>query len=460
MRWLLLLLLAVAAPLAAKDDAGDDAGEAPVEIAVERSGDRWVATFAFPSDEPGWSFVRSNRASELDSSWRLASWHSETPGVELVRIGERDVLQATHGTVPRSVRVTFEPFAQDIYADYDPALIFSDGTVALFTGHFAVTPWRADAAEQTGGPPTALTFANADGRLVYRGLAYDSVSMRDEETYVLFGSPQFVSTPHFVGLLDPQIPEWIRSELDDFLPHAMDGLADRLGEPNLRGKPMILASWAGPTPGGISRGGSVLDGIVTLRFEGEGMLERQVDEIHPVRWFLAHEAAHFWLGQTVAHRDRTQAWISEGGASLLAYRLIAAIDPAYEPGFDLAKDWQDCLDLSAGGALRDADTRRDYRANYACGAVLGMIAEGAAQANGSRDFFDFWRSLIDANRKDAGGDGIVSTADWIAQVTAESQDPSLAADLYAFIHHGAHDPAGALCGMLGKVGRSAPGCPR
>lgn len=456
MRAILVLLLAVFSfPISAQPSDPADT----VRVSIHRSGEQWSATFEFPRDEAGWAFLRSNRARDIDASWRLASWDVATPGVELVRIGELDVLRTTAESVPRRVKINFEPYGHDIQADYDPAMIFGDGTVALFTGHFATRPWGEEEIHD-GSAKTQSLFAlhNEGGSLTYKGKSYQSVDTTDAGTYVIFGSPEFISTKYFTGLLDPGIPAWMRDELDNFLPLAFEGLTERLGEPAIAGKPMILGTWAGPTPGRISRGGSVMPGIVTLRFEGEGMLERRPDEIQPVRWFLSHEAAHFWAGQTVNHIGRSQAWISEGGASLLAYRLIQSIDPAYDPGADLANDWQECLELSANGPLVEVHERRDYRANYACGAVLGMIAEGAAQTNGNRDFFDFWRSLIDANRADVGGDGFASVSDWIAQVSEESGDHSLAADLFQFINHGADDPQIALCSMLAKVERSAPGC--
>lgn len=452
---LALLLAALAAPLAAEDRAD----EPTLRVEVSHSGEDWRATFTFPEGAKDWAFVRSNRARELDASWRLASWKVLTPGVELVRDGERDVLRATGDAMPGEVAIAFEPFGEDLFADYDPAMVFSDGTVALFTGHFLAKPWEGETGFAASQEPAAeFAFANGSGDLTYKGRAFSSVTTRDSNTYVIFGSPEFLATEHFTGLLDPAIPSWMLGELDSFLPQALEGLAERLGSPALGGKPMVIATWAGPTPGRISRGGSVLPGIVTLRFEGEGMLEKLPDEIQPVRWFLSHETAHFWLGQTVRHPDPTAAWISEGGASLLAYRLIQSIDPAYEPGFDIAREWKDCIDLSVKGPLDEADSRRDYRASYACGTVLGMIAEGAAQQNGSRDFFDFWRSLIEANRRDGGGDGIVSVSDWLAQLSRESKDRELAASVRSFIHDGSEDPQADLCAMLARVGRRAPGC--
>ena len=454
---LALLLAAFAAPLAAEDNKSADAR--PLRVTVSQEDEQWFATFEFPGNHKEWAFVRSNRSSQLDASWRLATWRIITPGVELVREGERDLLRATGTTMPDNVTVAFDLFDGDLNADYHPAMVFSDGTVALYTGHFQIWPWTgADGYTPSQAPLTELTFRSDDNEFFADGEKVASLRTADLNTYVIVGTPQLVTTSHFTAIIDPGIPAWMRTKLNVFVPRLLDGLAARLGPHGMDSDPTILATWAGPTPDVITRGGSVLPGMVTLRFEGEGMLEERADEIQPVRWFLAHETAHFWLGQTVRHPDQTAAWISEGGASLVAYRLIQSIDPAYEPGFDIAREWKDCIELSARGPLDEADNRRDYRASYACGTVLGMIAEGAAQQNGSRDFFDFWRSLIEANRRDKGGDGIVSVNDWIAQLTRESQDTDLAARVRSFIHDGSDDPEADLCAMLARVDRRAPGC--
>ena len=123
--------------MATAQEFGD---EPPVRVEVLRDSEGWTATFHFPSDEAGWAFPRSNRARRQDTGWRQLSWTVETDGVSLQRIDETDVLLADDGTVPRKVTVRFVPFADDLLADYDPALRFTDGTLALFTGHFAVMP--------------------------------------------------------------------------------------------------------------------------------------------------------------------------------------------------------------------------------------------------------------------------------------------------------------------------------
>ena len=49
----------------------------------------------------------------------------------------------------------------------------------------------------------------------------------------------------------------------------------------------------------------------------------QPEIVERSRWFIGHEGAHFWLGQTVRYAFADEAWITEGGADLMADILSA-----------------------------------------------------------------------------------------------------------------------------------------
>ncbi len=64
-------------------------------------------------------------------------------------------------------------------------------------------------------------------------------------------------------------------------------------------------------------------------------------------WFAAHEGAHFWLGQAVSYVRPQESWITEGGADLLAYRAVGAIDPLFDEPAALQKALDACV-VSSG----------------------------------------------------------------------------------------------------------------
>src|SRR4030095_9048957 len=111
--------------------------------------------------------------------------------------------------------------------------------------------------------------------------------------------------------------------------------------------------------------------------------------------FIAHEASHFWLGQSVRYTTQFDSWIMEGGADLLAMRTVQQLDPRFNGSKKINESLVDCLKL-AGRPVATALERDEYRAYYACGGIFALVAE---KANGG-DFYDFTRKLIAANQGD------------------------------------------------------------
>ena len=110
-------------------------------VDVEPEGGSFTTRFTFPIDAPIWAFHRSALRRDDRLPWRNDSWSVSTLGVELTRIDNHDVLvNRSGGAAPRNTVIGFTPAAVDLIADYDPALKFSDGTVAVFSGVFSAFP--------------------------------------------------------------------------------------------------------------------------------------------------------------------------------------------------------------------------------------------------------------------------------------------------------------------------------
>jgi hypothetical protein len=336
-------------------------------------------------------------------------------------------------------------------------MLFAGGAVALFSDQFDLLP--VGSAEQAATLPidlgtaqiedglTEATFRDKAGPVFAQGVRRPRVTLKNGRTYVLFGRAQVAETPHIATIIDPRLPEWLRGEIAGSTPELLAAYAARLGT-RKGARPMVMVSWRGPTPGRRSMGGSVLAGLIIMSFEGDGVLERNASTEQRARWFIAHEGAHFWLGETVRHEFGRDAWISEGGADLLAMRAIAEANPAHRANEQLASAYEDCVRLSAGKPLAGAAERNENRAYYACGALFGLIAEAVSKRSSGGDFFTFWRGLIDANR----ADGIVTRDEWLAQVTRLSGDPALEQGLRQMIETGVADPAATLTALFDRAG--------
>ena len=306
-------------------------------------------------------------------------------------------------------------------------------------------------------PDAKLTYVLRDqaGPVWMRGKRLKVAETDNKDAYVFFGALQPIETPAMVGFVDPQLPEWIRGSLAEAIPDMLARYTQELGPPPGM-KPTIMLSWAGPTPGLTSRAGSVLPGLVVLTYEGSGVLsEDEAARIEGLQ-FIAHEAAHFWLGQTVAYEYAKDAWITEGGADLLAMRLTALEYPGYDWRTDFNKSIEDCAMLSQRRGIETARARNETRAYYACGAVFGLIAESAS----GRSFFVFVKKIIDANRVD----GVVTRAEWLAALDAASRKPDLSRDIARMLDRGVPDPKAFIASLFTRAGVAhsldAEGMPR
>jgi hypothetical protein len=181
-----------------------------------------------------------------------------------------------------------------------------------------------------------------------------------------------------------------------------------------------------------------------MTYEGAGVLNVNDALRRQGLWFIAHESAHFWLGQAVANQFSRDLWITEGGADLLAVRTVAEVDPSYDPQEALQTAVEDCAELTANRGVASAEQRNEHRAYYACGALFGLVVEAASH----RPFAEFVRDLIAASR----ADHVVTRGEWMAAFEAATGDAVLAGDIARLLDEGAEDPKAALAALFTRAG--------
>lgn len=450
--WRLLLVacaIAAAAPSAAVPGP---------KVEVVRDGDNWTAEYRLGAHSPAWAFIHSALADADRKPWRPRSWTVLTEGVRIERHGRYDVLVAARGDVPKTVRIRFTPSTLPLEAAYQPALRFSNGAVALFTDQFDVVrlgsaaaaealPTDPDAVRPVGGL-TKVSFRDRGGKVLHEGRRKPVATMQNGRSYVFFGPANLIEASDIWSIIDPELPAWLSSELLVSTPRLLAHYAKTLG-PRHGPKPTLMVSWAGPTAGVTSMGGGTLPGLVMMAFDGQGVVAKSDSSRNYVRWFIAHEAAHFWLGQEVDYDSSSHAWMTEGGADLMAVRALAALDPSYDPRVRLDKAIAQCVALTKGKAVNSANLRSENDAYYACGAVFGLIAEAAASKQRPRSgFAGFWRELIAANQADR----VISQTEWLKALTSTSGDPSLAEDIGRMTESGVTDPAQLIASLFRRAG--------
>ena len=454
MRLSLIALIAAALSVGSPAFAQAETPDTIARVAVTRDGDRWTVDYDLALDRPALAFVVSALMREGRRPWRPDRWTVETPGVEIARIGKYDVLKSADGRdLPRHVRIAMRPAGGDLEAEYSPSLVFTDGAVALFSEQFDIIPLDSAVAArdlpadlngvEVPGGLTEVTWRDRAGPVLVRGERRDSVTMADAETYVLFGDAGLSQGEAIATVVDPGLPAWLRDELERFTPQVMAHYADHVG-PRRGEKPTVMVSWSGPTESLSSMAGSVLPNLIVIDFEGEGVLDPSPEVLARARWFLGHEAAHFWLGsQGLRYEVAADAWITEGGADLMAIRALAALDPTFDVRGELQREVDDCIELTTGRSIVTAPERGELRANYACGAVFWMILEAVA----GKEVFGVLAELIADNPE-----GVLTRQEWLDHLDLVSNDRSLSYDLDRLLDQGAADPATLIGSLFARAG--------
>lgn len=456
MRHMLSALIAAALLAASPTAAQEETPDTIARVAVTRDGNVWTVDYDLELDRPALAFVVSALMRDGRRPWRPDRWTVETPGVEIARIGNYDVLKSTNGRdLPRHIRIAMRPAGGDLEAEYSPSLVFSDGSVALFSEQFDTIPLEsADGARdlpadlngvEVPGGLTEVTWRDRGGPVLFRGQRRNEVTASDAETYVLFGEAGLSEGAAIATVVDPNLPAWLREELERFTPQVMGYYADHAG-PRRGDKPTVMVSWSGPTDSLSSMAGSVLPNLIVIDFEGEGVLDPSPEVLARARWFLGHESAHFWLGsQGLRYEFARDAWITEGGADLMAVRALSALDPAYDAREELQREVDDCIDLTRRKSIVTAAERGELRANYACGAVFWLAMEAAA----GKDIFGVLSEFIASNPE-----GLLTRSEWLDHLDRVSGDPALRRGMERLLEEGAPDPAEVIGDLFGRSGVS------
>nr|WP_314438225.1 hypothetical protein [uncultured Brevundimonas sp.] len=428
-------------------------------VTVTRDGDILTADYVFTRDAPVWAFTESALMTGSRQPWRPTQWTVDTPGVVMERHGAYDIIRSRDGgPVPRHVRFTIRPRSVDLEAAYR-TMTFSDGAVALPTRQFdvfalgstaeaAAMPSDLNGVDLDGGP-SPVTWRDTSGPVLFKGERRANLTTTTEQSYVLMGQATVTRGEGLSTVMDPNLPPWIGQEIRSFAPRVGDYYKRRLGVSGDGNEtPVVMVGWNGPTERMTSMAGSALPALIVMRFEGAGVLQPSKPVLERSRWFIGHESAHFWLGQTVRYETARDMWITEGGADLMAVRALQAFDPGFDVRSELQNEIKDCAALTVNRGVADAGSRGEHRAYYACGAVFAMAAEGAQKKRTGGDWLDFLRPLIDANRADE----VLTREEWLSALTRVSGDPTLRLDIERLLDQGAANPDAIIARLFERTG--------
>jgi hypothetical protein len=240
----------------------------PVVYVAPAENGLWQATYdlGFPVEE-----LLFTRAADFQ---REAVWTVKTPGYKFARQGGSQILVRTEDAESAST-ITFE-FAVDtrfILADYSFFNRFSDGGLAIYTGHYFFSPVGPAVPEKYKDTlVTGVEITPPPGQKigVYGQLADQPLKTGDltgEGTFAYIGDGEPVVDDHMLAIVDRGMPQWVARDIRQKMPALLKYYKAAMGEASFR-KPLVLLSYEPEHELVYAWDGGVRQDLVQLRLQG------------------------------------------------------------------------------------------------------------------------------------------------------------------------------------------------
>lgn len=410
---------------------------------ITRVGEDWRVTYELAEPASSLCFARPG------GFYRERVWTIDTPGWRFEREGEEQRLVG-EGPATR-IELSFPVFTEHLPKEYELFREFTDGSVALYTGHLYVAPDVATCADAEAFVERVALVPDADENIVVQGRVHKGPTTWEDPgnggTYVYFGRIEPLEREAITAIVDPGAPGWLVETMHARLPELFSHYAERFGE-ELPWKPFVLFDFIDSNRPGLSSGGGTLTGLVQLSSEGEGWHEQEAITTELMLNLLAHESVHLWNGQLHRGEPSSDAWMHEGSAdafaNLMLRRMGAVDDERLAERRSLALNG--CARELRLGALDQAASRGRYDAYYDCGEMIALASVAALGDPGDDErLFDIWRRLFEAGER-------YTREDYFESVGALGGSADFVAELKRFIGAEHDDPATALIDLFDTVG--------
>ncbi|MDX1388306.1 MAG: hypothetical protein R3344_03905 [Acidobacteriota bacterium] len=410
----------------------------------------WQATYHLA--EPA-SRLRFSRQAGF---YREDVWEIVTPGWRFDRVGEDQVLVADQGALSDTIVVRFPVYTENLPKEYELFAEFTDGSVAIYTGHLYVTTADApaDGADDAVFLQRLELVANDGEKIVVQGIVgEDRVVWEDphgDGTYVYFGGIEPLETDSMIGIVDPGAPRWLVEQLNRMLPAFFAAYTERFGE-QLPWKPIVLFSFVDIDRPGLSSGGGTLTGLIQMSATGHEWHEATPESSEHLLYLIAHEAAHLWNGQLHPYEDSADSWMHEGSAD--AFAELVLLDAGAIDSNRLAERRTEALNLCVRG-LRDGSLATSnqpgrFQNYYACGNLIAVWSVAATPKASGSDLYGIWRALFARSDPEEGS---YDRATYFAALEAAGVAPGRIRDLQELIDSEHRDPAARWIEFFGDVG--------
>lgn len=379
------------------------AAQRPAPITIERTAPAsWRATYRFDAPVTRLRFER-DAAFHRERVWRVV-----TPGFRIVRDGDTEAVVADSGTAAtRTLVLEFPAYTAPLPKEYELFQPFSDGAVALYTGHFYAAPGvagkEASFLRTLRIVPPAGMRGVVGGKTVAGVVTYtDAVG---QGTYTYLGRATPIETPDVLAIVDPGMPAWLRSGYERDLPRLFAAYAAGF-DAKLPWKPTVLFSFKDTTLSGYSSGGGTLPGLLNMTLTGQAWRTPSASGAASAFELLAHESAHLWNGQVVDAPDApAMAWMHEGSADALAAAMVLrfGLIDSTEATRRQEATFNRCASAGTKGSVATALRRGAIKMVYDCGAMMAVWSVAAIRrAHPDATLLSFWKALVAAAQRQGG----------------------------------------------------------
>jgi len=442
-----LCLLGVFAACVSSEDTAP-----PPRIVLERadSADRWRATYELAAET---GLLRFERPAAF---YRESVWEVVTPGWTLARDGDAQVLVAEEGVETSRIVMEFPVHTDNLQKEYEFFQSFTDGSVAIYTGHLFVAPAGGEAPEEELDYLRRLELVPQAGeRLVVLGKVAQGRTLwenpYDDGTYVYFGGIAPLETKDTIAIIDPGAPAWMVERLDRLVPEMFALYTERFGEP-LPWKPVVLFNFEDVEHSGLASGGGTVTGLVQMSATGKAWHDASPDKSEQLLYLIAHEAAHFWNGQIHTYEEMADSWMNEGSAD--AFAELALLRSGYIDADRLAQRRTEALNRCASGLrdgpLTEALERRQFRTYYSCGQLIALWSVGiVAEPSDPDALFEIWRVLFEHSDPE---DGSYNRDTYLDALSSLGAEPENLVALVSFLDSEQADPAASLVEFMARAG--------
>lgn len=363
-----------------------DAQALQMEITISKGvkQNSWLINYEFSEaiqamkfDNTPYSFVESD-------------WGIQTEGVAL----NLSLLQATFDTSGNQLSIGIKSENDSAVSGfYTPFLNFSDGSRAIFVGHYLPSELKVNnkwISAQNVEVSLTITPLKKEKILFDARHEVDKLSVSGDDTrqYVYIGRLPVKRYDKFNMLLDPALPAWAQESILKAIPQFYEYFEEKT-QATLSFKPFFIINYETGT-GKHSLDAGVINRQVAINFVGDGWNQNAETERTKVLSILAHEMAHLWNAQHWHYEGQNAVWMHEGGANyfsrkaLLNFGYVSATEDAAYYNAQSKK----CIEVLNGGAINDLQNRSD---KYVCGEVIYKLS---ALMTSNQMHLDVWNNLI------------------------------------------------------------------